>query len=144
MARAPRGRKGSLGEMPHKRPTCPVCGIGCADGEPVAWSVGRERIHEACIDAARWATPERDKYGLSKAPIVRRFLQRASAPLCAGCLAMALRVSLDEVREVMRGVDAAAGLQVLVVTCGSCTRAIDALCVVPVSGRSEASVAGRA
>ena len=75
---------------------------------------------------------------------MRKFIERTGGPLCAGCLALALRVSLDEVREVMRGVDGAAGLQVMAVKCGSCTRAIDALCVLPVSGRVAASVAGSA
>src|SRR5687767_12613483 len=142
MARPPHGRKGSLGEMPHKRPTCPVCGIGCADGGPVAWSVGRERIHESCIDLARWAERETAGYASWKGPAVRKCLQRAGGPLCAGCLALALRVSLEEVREVMRGADGAVGLQVMVVSCDSCTRAIDALCVLPVSGRIPAPVAG--
>lgn len=62
-------------------------------------------------------------------------------PLCAACLAMALRISLDDVREVMRHVDAAAGLQVLAGTCAWCTRAIDALSVVPVSERLAAVAA---
>lgn len=73
---------------------------------------------------------------------MRRFLQRTGGPLCDACLAMALRISLDEVREVIRRVDAGAGLQVLPATCGSCARAIDALCVVPVS-ELAASVAAR-
>lgn len=135
MARPAGRRKGSLGEMPHRRLTCHVCGLGCGDGEPVAWSVGRERIHESCVDLARWATPDTARYRSWKAPAVRQFLQRSGGPLCAACLAMALRISLNEVREVIRRVDAAAGLQVLLVTCGSCTRVIDALCVVPVSDR---------
>jgi hypothetical protein len=121
-----------------------VCGIDCGDGEPVAWSVGRERIHESCIDLARWATPHTTRYQLWKAPAVRQFLQRTGGPLCAACLAMALKISLDEVREVMRGVDAAAGLQVLSVTCGSCTRATDALCVVRVADRVAGAVAAGA
>jgi len=144
MARPPRRRKGSLGEMPPKRSSCPVCGIGCGDGEPVAWSVGRERIHESCIDLARWAAPDTARHAAWKGPAVRQFLQRAGGPLCAGCLALALRISLEEVRDVMRGVSGEAGLQVVSVICGSCTRAIDALCVVPVSGRVAAAVAGGA
>ena len=130
--------------MPPRRLTCPVCGICCGDGEPVAWGVGRARIHEWCIDLARWATPDTRRSRSWKAPAVRQFLQRSGSPLCAACLAMALRVSLDEVHEVMRGVDAAAGLQVLPVTCGSCARAVNALCVVPVSRRVAVAVATRA
>lgn len=135
MARPPHRRKSSLGEMPHRRLPCTVCGIGCGNGEPVAWSVGRGRIHESCIDVARWATGAATQYRSWKAPAMRQFLQRTGGPLCAACLAMALRISLEEAREVIRRVDGAAGLQVLPVTCGSCTRAIDALCVVPVPDR---------
>jgi hypothetical protein len=119
--------------MPHKRPTCPVCGIRCGASEPVAWSVGRERIHETCIDRARWAALEKASSASWKGPAVRHFLQRAGGPLCAGCLALALRVSLEEVREVMRGADGAAGLQVMAVRCDSCARTIDALSILPAS-----------
>ena len=143
MARPPRRRKGSLGEMPHRRLTCQVCDVGYGDGEPVAWSVGRARIHESCIEAARWTASDTTRNRSWKAPAVRQFLQRVGGPLCAACLAMALRISLDDVREVMRCVDAAAGLQVVAGTCAWCTRAIDALCVVPVSERLAGAVAPR-
>jgi hypothetical protein len=61
--------------------------------------------------------------------------------LCAGCLALALRISLEEVREVMRGVDGEAGLQVMAVTCGSLytghRRALHLACVGPTRGVSR-------
>jgi hypothetical protein len=46
---------------------------------------------------------------------------------------MALSTSLDHAREVMKVVDGVDGLRVLPVTCASCGRATDSLCVVPVS-----------
>jgi hypothetical protein len=127
----------TLGEMRRKEPTCTVCGLGFAIGEPVAWTVGRDRIHESCIDLARVAAPGRAKFGPWKAPAVRVFLQRTGGRLCASCLAMALSLSLDQARAVVRVVDGVAGLRVLPVTCASCGRAADALCVVPVSAQDQ-------
>lgn len=112
---------------------CAVCGLGLSSGEPVAWTVGRDRIHEACIDLARVAAPGRAKFGPWKAPAVRMLLQRAGGRLCAACLAMALSVSLDQARDVMEIVDGVDGLRLLPVTCASCGRATAALCVVPIS-----------
>jgi hypothetical protein len=123
----------TLGEMRRKTPTCAVCGLGLRTGEPVAWTVGRERIHEACIDLARVSAPGRAKFGPWKAPAVRMLLERGGGRLCAACLAMALSLSLDQARDAMRVVDGVAGLRLLPVTCASCGRATTALCVVPVS-----------
>jgi hypothetical protein len=127
----------TLGEMRRKDPTCAICGVGFAPGEPVAWTVGRDRIHEACIDVARVAAPGRAKFGPWKAPAVRVFLQRKGDRLCMACLAMALNVSLEQARDVMRIVDGVAGLRILPVTCGSCGRSTDALCAVPVSAEDR-------
>jgi hypothetical protein len=44
----------TLGEMKHREPTCTVCGLGFAAGERVAWTVGRDRLHEACIAPRAW------------------------------------------------------------------------------------------
>src|SRR5688500_2093425 len=143
MPRHERRRMTTLGGMRRKQPTCPVCGRGCTRDEPVAWSVGRERIHESCIELARVATPEGARGGSWKAPAVRLFLQRAGGRLCAACLAMALRISLDQVRVVMRITDGVAGLRVLLMACASCGRAIEALCVLPVSGGAAAPATGR-
>ena len=123
----------TLGEMRPKEPTCAVCGAGFARGEPVAWTVGRDRIHESCIDLARVAAPGRAKFGPWKAPAVRMLLQRIGERLCAPCLAMALSLSLDQARDVIRVVDGAAGLRVLPVSCVSCGRPGAVLCVVPIS-----------
>ncbi len=123
----------TLGEMRRKEPTCGVCGLGFSSGEPVAWTVGRERIHESCIDLARVAAPGRAKFGPWKAPAVRMFLQRSGGRLCASCLAMALNLSLDQARDVIHVVEGVAGLRVLPVTCLSCGRATSALCVLPPS-----------
>ena len=127
----------TLGEMKRKEPTCAVCGLGFKVGEAVAWTVGRDRIHESCIELARVAAPGRAKFGPWKAPAVRVFLQRTGGRLCASCLAMALNLSLDQAREVMHVVDGVAGLRLLPVTCASCGRPTDALCVVPVSAQSR-------
>lgn len=123
----------TLGEMRRKSPTCAVCGLGFTSGEPVAWTVGRDRIHEACIDLARVSAPGRAKFGPWKAPAVRMLLQRTGGRLCASCLAMALSLSLDQARNAMQVVDGVAGLRLLPVTCASCGRASEALCVVPLS-----------
>jgi hypothetical protein len=140
MARRPRGPLTTLGEMRRKDPTCSVCGVGFTSQEPIAWTVGRERIHESCIDLARVAAPGRAKFGPWKAPALRSFLQRTGGCLCASCLAMALNVSLDHARDVIRVVDGVDGLRVLPVRCVSCGRASAALCVVPASsGRGVAS-----
>ena len=127
----------TLGEMRRKDPTCPVCGLGFTSGEPVAWTVGRDRIHESCIALARVAAPGRAKFGPWKAPAVRVFLQRTGGRLCASCLAMSLSLSLDQAREVMQVVDGIKGLRVLPVTCASCGRPTDALCVVPASAQDR-------
>jgi len=123
----------TLGAMPRKQPMCAVCGLGFTRGEPVAWTVGRERIHESCIDLARVAVPGRAKFGPWKAPAVRMFLQRVGGPLCAPCLAMALSVSLDQAREVIHVVDGVAGLCVLSESCVACGRSGAALCALPPS-----------
>ena len=126
----------TLGEMPRKDPTCSVCGVGFTSQEPIAWTVGRERIHESCIELARVAAPGAREVRSWKAPAVRSFLQRTGGCLCASCLAMALNLSLDQARDVIRVVDGVAGLRVLPVRCVSCGRASAALCVVPASSGS--------
>src|SRR5687768_13821740 len=57
MARRPRGLMTTLAEMRRKQPACATCGLDLASGEPVAWTVGRDRIHESCIGLARVAAP---------------------------------------------------------------------------------------
>ena len=139
MARRARGPITTLGEMRRKRPTCATCGLGFTSGEPVAWTVGRDRIHEACIDLARVAARGRAKFGPWKAPAVRMVLQRLGGRLCASCLAMALGLSLDQARDVIRIVDGVAGLGLLPVACASCGRSTTALCVVPLSPAHRAA-----
>jgi hypothetical protein len=118
----------TLGGLPHMPPTCRVCGLDCTRGEPVAWSIGRDRIHESCIDLALVSTPGGTMCSTAKAA-VRVFVLRTGGRLCASCLAMALRISLDDMRDAVHVMDGVAGLRVLPVTCRSCGRAIDALCV---------------
>ena len=64
--------------------------------------------------------------------------------MCASCLALTLRLSLEQVRDVMRSIDGTAELRVLPMTCGSCARAIDALCVVPAPDDAGAPAIGTA
>jgi hypothetical protein len=52
---------------------------------------------------------------------------------------MALSLSLDQARAVVHVVDGRVGLRVLPVTCASCGRSTDALCVVPASPSDFAS-----
>jgi hypothetical protein len=134
MARRPRGPITTLGEMRRKESTCAVCGLRFGAGEPVAWTVGRDRIHESCIDLARVTASGRAKFGPWKAPAVRMFLERSGGRRCASCLAMALGLSLDQARDVMQAVDGVAGLRVLPVACVSCGRATASLCIMPASG----------
>jgi hypothetical protein len=123
--------------MRRKEPTCAVCGVGFTSGEPVAWTVGRDRIHEACIDLARVAAPGRAKFGPWKAPAVRMLLERVGGRLCASCLALALSVSLDQARDVIQVVEGVAGLRTLPVSCASCGRQTTALCVMPASAATR-------
>jgi hypothetical protein len=129
----------TLGEMRRKTPTCTVCGLGLSTGEPVAWTVGRDRIHEACIDLARVSAPGRAKFGPWKAPAVRMLLQRTGGRLCASCFAMALSLSLEQARDAMQVVDGVGGLHLLPVTCASCGRATASLCVGPLSAADRAA-----
>ena len=139
MARRPRGPMTTLGEMRPGEPRCAVCGLGFARGARVAWTVGRDRLHESCIDVARVAAPGRAKFGPWKAPAVRVFLQRVGGRLCAACLALALGLSLDQARAVIHVVDGREGLRLLPVGCGSCGRSTAALCVVSASATDVAS-----
>ena len=122
--------------MRRKQPACAICGLGLTSGEPVAWTVGRDRIHESCIDLARVASPGRAKFGPWKAPAVRMFLERGGRR-CASCLAMALSLSLDQARDVIHIVDGVAGLRVLPETCISCGRAGAILCALPLSATAR-------
>jgi hypothetical protein len=88
-------------------------------------------MHESCIDLSRSVVRKGPMSTSWKAATLSSVLQRAGGGLCASCLAMTLRLSLDEVREVMHGIDGVAGLRVLPVTCASCARAIDGLSIVP-------------
>ena len=133
MARRRRGTITTLGEMRRKPPACGICGLDLRNGEPVAWTVGRERIHESCIELARVATSGRTKFGPWKAPAVRMYLDRVGGCRCASCLAMALSLSLDHARDVIHIVDGVAGLRVLPGTCMSCGRSAAVLCALPVS-----------
>jgi len=128
MARRPRGSLTTLGDMRRTQPPCGICGLPLTIGEPVAWTVGRDRIHESCIDLARLAVPGGAKFGPWRAPAVRMLLQRVGGQLCASCLAMALGLSLDEARDVIQVVDGVVGLQALPGACESCGRAGAALC----------------
>lgn len=137
MARRPRGPVTTLGDLRRTQPPCAICGLPLTSGEPVAWTVGRDRIHESCIDLARVAVPGRAKFGPWKAAAVRMLLQRVGGQLCAACLAMALSLSLDQARDVIEGVDGVAGLQVRPAACASCGRAGAALCALPRSAANR-------
>ena len=81
----------TLGEMPRKDPTCSVCGVGFTSQEPIAWTVGRERIHESCIELARVA-----------AESARRAAEEARAAAeDARAAAVEQRALMDEVRATM-------------------------------------------
>ena len=93
----------------------------------VAWTVGRGRLHEECLEQAR-LTAAQERLRSAPAHILPRLLQRMSVCACGSCLALTLRISLRDARELMQRVDGAHGLKVDQMPCASCGRRVDTLC----------------
>lgn len=110
--------------------TCAVCRKELRAGEPVAWGLANQRLHERCLDslhASRVRPSERSQ------PVVAGLhgvLARHEGRLCAACLALEIGVSLEQAREVIRRLPQGEGLAVLPVSCGMCGRETDVVCAV--------------
>ena len=104
-------------------------------GEPVAWGLANQRLHERCLDGLRAARLRPTDRPHSIVNGLRGVLGRHDGRLCAGCLALEIGVSLEQAREVLRRLTPGDGLAVLPVACGMCGRETDVLCTVGVAGR---------
>jgi hypothetical protein len=124
MARSDRRRTATIAEIRTSRHACVVCQRPLTAGAHVAWTVGRARLHEECLDDARLMAAQAR---LSSAPVrvLPLLLQRSY--VCAGCLALRLGLSLQDARDLMHVVDGADRLKVLQSPCGSCGRYVDIL-----------------
>jgi hypothetical protein len=127
MARPPRKRTATISEVRRDADTCTVCEETLTLSARVAWTVGRGRLHEECLakaglTSARDGQSTRRVHGIRISPLL---LRRMS--LCASCLAMDLRVSLAEARDLMQRVDGVNGLKVIQMPCASCGRHVDTL-----------------
>jgi hypothetical protein len=125
MARSGRRRAATLAEVRTDRHACAVCQRPLTADAHVAWTVGRARLHEKCLDEARLiAAHER----LRSAPVrvLPLLLQRSC--VCASCLALRLGLSLQDARDLMQLVDGANRLKVFQSPCASCGRYVDVLC----------------
>jgi hypothetical protein len=125
MARPDRKRTATLAEVRTGRHACVVCRRPLAADAHVAWTVGRARLHEECLDEARLiAAHER----LRSAPVRVLPLLLERTRVCASCLALRLGLSLQDARDLMRLVDGADRLKVFQLPCASCGRDVDTLC----------------
>jgi hypothetical protein len=105
-----------------------VCGKELRPGEPLAWGLANQRLHERCLEGLRASRLKPSDRPHTVAAGLRTILQRHDGRLCAACLALEIGVSLEQAREVMRCLSADEGLAVLPVTCGMCGRATDVAC----------------
>jgi len=111
--------------------TCTVCHHELRAGEPLAWGLAHERLHERCLDGLRASRLRPKERPQRVAPAMRGVLARHEGRLCMACLAMEINVSLQQAREVVGRIANSEGFAVLPVTCGRCGRQTDALCSVP-------------
>jgi hypothetical protein len=108
--------------------TCPVCRKELHAGEPLAWGLAHERLHERCLDGLRASRLRPRERPQRVAPAMRSVLGRHEGRLCAACLAMEINVSLQQARDVVARLVPGDGFAVLPVRCGRCGRETDALC----------------
>ena len=112
--------------------TCAVCRKELRTGQPVAWGLANQRLHERCLDGLRAARLRPSDRPQSVAAGLRGVLGRHQGRLCAACLALEIGVSLEQAREVVRRLVPDQGLVVLPVACGICGRQTDVVCTVGV------------
>jgi hypothetical protein len=110
--------------------TCVVCRKELRGGEPVAWGLANQRLHERCLDGLRASRLRPSDRAQSVATGLRGVLARHDGRLCAGCLALEIGVSLEQARDVVARVAQGEGLVVLPVACGMCGRETDVVCAV--------------
>jgi hypothetical protein len=108
-----------------------VCRQELRAGEPLAWGLAHERLHERCLDGLRASRLRPKERPQRVAPAMRSVLSRHDGRLCTACLAMEINVSLQQAREVVSRLGTGEGFAVLPVSCGRCGRQTDALCTVP-------------
>lgn len=114
---------------------CAVCRKELRGGEPVAWGLANQRLHERCLDGLRASRLRPSHRSQSLTAGLRGVLARHENRLCAGCLALEIGVSLEQAREVLRCLAPGEGLAVLPVACGMCGRETDAVCVIGAGSR---------
>jgi len=111
--------------------TCTVCRKDLRSGEPLAWGLAHERLHERCLDGLRASRLRPTERPQRVAPAMRGVLARHEGRLCTACLAMEINVSLQQARDVVGRLVPSEGFAVLPVSCGRCGRQTDTLCTVP-------------
>jgi len=110
---------------------CAVCRQELRAGEPLAWGLAHERLHERCLDGLRASRLRPKERPQRVAPAMRGVLAQHEGRLCTACLAMEMNVSLQQAREVVARIATSEGFAVLPVSCGRCGRQTDALCIAP-------------
>jgi hypothetical protein len=104
-------------------------------GEPVAWGLANQRLHERCLDGLRASRLRPTDRPHSVANGLRAVLSRHDGRLCAACLALEIGISLLQAREVFCRLSPNDGLAVLPVVCGMCGRQTDVACTVGPAAR---------
>src|SRR3989475_10679852 len=74
--------------------TCTVCRKELRAGEPLAWGLAHERLHERCLDGLRASRLRPKERPQRVAPAMRSVLARHEGRLCTACLAMELNDAL--------------------------------------------------
>jgi hypothetical protein len=105
-----------------------VCRKELRTGQPVAWGLANQRLHERCLEGLRASRLRPSDRPQSVAAGLRGVLARYDGRLCAACLALEIGVSLEQSREVVRRLVPGDGLAVLPVACGVCGRETDVVC----------------
>ena len=109
---------------------CAVCRKELRAGEPVAWGLANQRLHERCLDGLRASRLRPSDRPHSLANGLRGVLARHEGRLCAACLALEIGISLEQARDVVRRLSPGDGLAILPVACGMCGRETDVVCTV--------------
>ena len=107
-----------------------MCRKELRTGEPVAWGLANQRLHERCLDGLRAARLRPTDRAHAVVNGLRGVLTRHEGRLCAACLALEIGISLEQAREILRRVSPGDGLALLPVSCGMCGRETDVLCTV--------------
>ena len=115
--------------------TCAVCRKELRNGEPVAWGLANQRLHERCLDGLRASRLRPSDRAQSVAAGLRGILARHEGRLCPACLALEIGVSLEHARDVVGRLAPGEGLAMLPVACGVCGRETDVLCTIGPASR---------